>query len=334
MKIISYIVPVYNAEKYLSQCIESILSQKSTDIELILVDDGSTDGSLQICNEYKAKDSRVVVIHKENGGVSSARNKGLEAAHGKYIRFIDSDDKIGENDEIALVKNNTSDWIIGGALVLNENETVVRKLSFYDVGVYKPCMLLYKMDCSTKKLILHYVWNHFYKREIIEIGKLRFDEAISLGEDFLFNISYFNMCCSIQCISTNICCYYKRGNACLTGVFKKDELSRRRKMDNALLSLYGNNGLLEKKKNILNLMLGEIAFVSLLKVRLPLPKKTYRERLLFICQMFDSEYQQLILTYLSSDTCKGFSKGVERFLIKLKLKRLFYMFEKLKYKFS
>lgn len=91
---VSIIVPVYNVEKYLSKCIESILNQTLNDFELILVNDGSTDNSAKICEEYRIKDSRIILINKENGGLSSARNAGLDIAKGKYIGFVDSDDFI------------------------------------------------------------------------------------------------------------------------------------------------------------------------------------------------------------------------------------------------
>ena len=91
---ISVIVPVYNVERYIRQCVESILEQTYADLEIILVDDGSTDGSGSICDEYKLKDNRVVVIHKCNGGLSEARNAGLDIARGEYIGFVDSDDYI------------------------------------------------------------------------------------------------------------------------------------------------------------------------------------------------------------------------------------------------
>ena len=89
---ISIIIPVYNVEKYLRRCLNSIINQTYKDIEIILVDDGSTDNSGKICDEYKEKDNRIVVIHKENGGLSDARNAGIDIAKGKYIGFIDSDD--------------------------------------------------------------------------------------------------------------------------------------------------------------------------------------------------------------------------------------------------
>lgn len=94
MPTISIIVPVYNVEAYLCRCIDSILAQTFTDFELILVDDGSPDNCSSICDEYAKKDSRIVVVHKENGGLSDARNTGLDIAKGEYIGFVDSDDFI------------------------------------------------------------------------------------------------------------------------------------------------------------------------------------------------------------------------------------------------
>ena len=94
---ISVIVPVYNTEKYLHRCVDSILAQTFTDFELLLIDDGSTDSSGAICDESAQKDSRVRVFHKENGGVSSARNLGLDKAKGKWVTFVDSDDWIKES---------------------------------------------------------------------------------------------------------------------------------------------------------------------------------------------------------------------------------------------
>ena len=94
---ISIIVPVYKVEKYLKKCVDSILAQTFSDFELILVDDGSPDNSGRICDDYAKKDARVRVVHKQNGGLSSARNAGIEVAKGKYLGFVDSDDYIAED---------------------------------------------------------------------------------------------------------------------------------------------------------------------------------------------------------------------------------------------
>ena len=117
MTAISIIVPVYNAEKTLPRCIDSILAQTFTDYELILVDDGSSDGSLSVCSAYAARDSRIRVLHQENAGVSAARNAGLDAAAGKYIMFCDSDDEV-EPEWCALlhqeIEAHPDSWVLCG----------------------------------------------------------------------------------------------------------------------------------------------------------------------------------------------------------------------------
>ena len=116
----SVIVPVYNAEKTLQRCVDSILAQTFEDFELILINDGSKDQSGDICDEYAAKDSRVKTVHKTNGGVSSARNAGLRIAQGEYIAFIDSDDYI-DNDYLLGFKHYDADLIISGAKLISIN---------------------------------------------------------------------------------------------------------------------------------------------------------------------------------------------------------------------
>ena len=103
-KLISVIIPIFNVEKFLTACIDSVLNQTYENIEIILIDDGSTDTCPQICDKYEKKDSRVTVIHKENGGISSARNAGLDASHGEYIYFLDGDDYIDKYSFEILMK--------------------------------------------------------------------------------------------------------------------------------------------------------------------------------------------------------------------------------------
>ena len=113
---ISVLVPVYNTNQYLPRCIDSILGQSFTDFELLLIDDGSTDGSAKICDAYAEKDSRIRVLHKENGGVSSARNLGLNEAKGEWVVFVDSDDWISDNCIKLLtepLRNKEFDIVVG-----------------------------------------------------------------------------------------------------------------------------------------------------------------------------------------------------------------------------
>ena len=129
--VVSIIVPVYNAEKFLRRCIDSILAQTYTDFELLLIDDGSKDSSGSICDKYAAKDERIRVFHKENGGVSSARNLGLDHAQGEWVTFVDADDYIEENFLKSFEGNLDADLVVGNAVLIN-NEN---RMSIIDVGL-------------------------------------------------------------------------------------------------------------------------------------------------------------------------------------------------------
>ena len=204
---ISVIVPVYNAERYLKRCVESILMQTYSNLEVILVDDGSTDNSGKICDDYLKVDSRVRVIHKANGGVSSARNYGLEVAIGKYVTFVDSDDWI-ENDAIEILYN-----------LLVKNKAECSCFSFYiDKKHYiQECKqngnTVKVLDSSTaiefalsNNKFSGYVWNKLYSLHIIREKAICFDENISICEDLLFNIKYL-VCCN-KVIYNNIQKYH------------------------------------------------------------------------------------------------------------------------------
>lgn len=126
----SIIVPVYNVETYLDRCVTSLIKQTYKDIEIILVDDGSTDSSSQICDKYKAADNRIQVIHKKNGGLSDARNKGLQIASGEYIFFVDSDDYIDFNTckNFSYYASLGYDVLIGDAITVNGNSNLAHKI--------------------------------------------------------------------------------------------------------------------------------------------------------------------------------------------------------------
>lgn len=184
---ISIIVPVYNVEQYLKKCIDSILSQTFTNFELILVDDGSTDESGKICDYYARLDNRVKVIHKENGGLSSARNVGLEVAKGKYIGFVDSDDYISkfmfQKLYESLVENNCDISICDYTEVFQDNGTI------YNEKVGGGKLILNNIEALEKiykeKGWLYVVaWNKLYKKElfnglIFPVGKVHEDEMIA-----------------------------------------------------------------------------------------------------------------------------------------------------------
>lgn len=193
-QIISIIVPVYNTEKYLRECIESILNQTYKHFELILVDDGSTDSSWKICLEYQQTDKRVRAFHKENTGVSATRNWGLSKANGEYISFCDSDDIIKANlYEILLDKlvEYNVDRVCGGYEYLYSGRKLYCKARMAD-GLYQMKDILPVMidDGTMSGFLFSGVCNSIFKNEIISKNNIRFVESVKYNEDGLFSFEY------------------------------------------------------------------------------------------------------------------------------------------------
>lgn len=175
---VSIIVPVYNAEQYIRRCLDSICQQTFTDFELILVDDGSTDGSGAICDEYAVKDSRICVIHKTNEGVSIARNAGLDKAHGEWIVFVDSDDYLLPDGLSLLYENVTltsADCLLAGSRVIQNNR--IRDF-------IKPTS---QSSNNVLKNIYHNaLWAYIFKSSIIQKNNIRFVPNLAYSEDQVF----------------------------------------------------------------------------------------------------------------------------------------------------
>lgn len=187
-ELISIIVPVYNVENYLAECIESIIRQTHRNLEIILVDDGSTDQSGSICETYKEKDSRIVVIHKQNEGLSEARNNGMDIAKGEYIAFVDSDDFIHlKMYEFLLqaIKDQDADVSSCGYLAFQDGtkpeDTVGNVNSYSFQKVENRIQYLHNFLSGDFE---HYVWKALYKKDFIQ--KIRFEKGKRV-EDIMFS---------------------------------------------------------------------------------------------------------------------------------------------------
>lgn len=210
---LSIIIPIYNSEKYLDECINSILSQEFQDFELILVDDGSSDRSPLICDKYSKQDTRISVIHTKNGGVSKARNHGIERSTGIYIAFVDADDMVNPRMYSTLYNKaiqTNSDLILCG---YKEIASSYSKDIKYNLPLEKMNrdhviqQLLYSDFIGNN--IINSPCNKLYKRDIIIKSHLRFTDR-RRGEDWLFNIQYIELCSSA--IYIDECLYHYRRN--------------------------------------------------------------------------------------------------------------------------
>lgn len=216
--LISIIVPVYNAENTLERCVDSIIEQTYSNIEIILINDGSKDKSLSICNKLKLNNKNIKVIDSINKGVSSARNIGIKHAAGKYIMFVDSDDyvdsrwceglySIVEKNKFCICNIYCVDYATNNIYIENNINEKIKKLhinEFYEV---------YKLR------LLNQPYNKIYEKEIINKYNIRFDENLSLGEDLLFNLDYLQKCNEIEIVNDRTYFYIKGQNDSLCNKF-------------------------------------------------------------------------------------------------------------------
>lgn len=233
-KKISVIVPIYNTEQYLERCVDSILAQTYTNLEIILVDDGSKDSSPEICDRYGQTDNRVKVVHKQNGGLSSARNAGLDVATGDYVGFVDSDDYISK-EMYAVLANalNESDCEISNAMYVRVDE----------FGNTRPSKVPHDADKEilseqfVRELMLHTgdvsVCTKLFKTELFD--GLRFPEG-KLNEDLLFMLKVFETVQRVAFVAHKGYFYFTRSGSTSSGYGK------------AVIDMVGNS--LEAKKTV------------------------------------------------------------------------------------
>ena len=219
MELISVIVPVYNVESYVAECIESIQNQTYMNLEIILVNDGSTDASGDICDQYAAYDERIQVIHKENAGVSAARNTGIESANGDYIGFVDSDDYIAPTmyeDMLKLMAEHDLD-IIECTAFRNNGDTNIEGCNDGSLEIFNrdEALKMAMYDCFVA------VWSQLYKRRVIS------DVRFPVGRKFEDSaVSYLFIANTKRVGHINRCLYYYRLNPNSTTQTSFDPKSR------------------------------------------------------------------------------------------------------------
>lgn len=206
---ISVIIPIYNIANYLPKCINSILNQTFEDFELLLIDDGSTDDSVKICNSFAKVDRRVLVVQKENGGVSSARNLGIKKATGEYIAFIDGDDYVSSDYLEKLIKPH-SDLCICGGCYAKPDGSVLNEL--YPINDDISLISDEKILCWFEKGLMYSVWGRLFRLSIILDHNILFDENTTRGEDTIFMFRYIDYCKKAVFLSEKLYFYVKYVN--------------------------------------------------------------------------------------------------------------------------
>ena len=219
--LISVIIPVYNVEKDLKKCIDSIVNQTYKNLEIILINDGSKDNSAEICRQYAEKDDRIIFVSRENRGVSATRNEGIDLAHGDYFSFIDSDDYL-EPDAyeylLNIVSKHNVDAVNYEHFITFPDREIIHKLADSDYGLFDKKGAQYQLLCNVA-----FAWNKLFSKKIIE--NVRFDEGILRGEDSLFSSIAFSKADKVWFDSRPLLHYVQSEESAVRGVFRSSQLT-------------------------------------------------------------------------------------------------------------
>ena len=226
---VSVVVPVYNVEKYLSRCIDSLIGQSYSNIEILLVDDGSKDSSLSICKKYEAMDPRVRVFHKDNEGLGLTRNYGIKRATGEYITFIDSDDYLTPNAIKVIVEKaiaTDADVVIASHYYKNKAQEVALEERLYCETEIKEILMVHMMGNNGNQLdaLSYTAWGKLYKKELFDKNNLTFpSERKLIWEDLAFSVNAYQLCKKVYVSHTPIY-YYCFNEGSLTHTYKPNKL--------------------------------------------------------------------------------------------------------------
>lgn len=301
--LISVIIPAYNAKKRIDKTIQSIISEYKYNLELIIINDGSTDNTREIIERYARHDTRITVKNITNHGVSYARNLGVDLANGEWVYFIDSDDTVNSSLFELTYTYKTVDMIVFGAwyenLVSNTSDIVgpvdALLLSQEEIQKY-----LFQMDKKHKPVIFNYVWNRLFRKSIIKRYCLKFDENLTLGEDFVFICNYFKHINSVAFVSTPFYHYYIWNSTSLARKFYPDEASRRVIMQNSFLDVLSYYSLDKSLEHVFKQIEGEYCFSGIGRVvddnctLIPL-----KDKLRYIASFFNDNNIDYMCCYLN-----------------------------------
>lgn len=262
MPLVTLIVPVYNAKRYLRRCLDSVAEQTFTDMEVLLLNDGSKDDSLAICREYEEKDGRFRVIDKENTGVSDTRNLGMRLARGKYLQFMDSDDWLTPDATESLVEaaeREQCDLVIADFYRVN-GKRYAEKKHIRNMEVMTREEFAMEMAKDPADFYYGVMWNKLYCREIVEAHSLCCDTSLNWCEDFLFNLSFIRYADRIRAIQKPVYYYMKRkGSLVMTEAVSLDAMKVRLELLEHYKDLYQSMDLYEEHKLKINAFVVAIA---------------------------------------------------------------------------
>lgn len=339
MKLITIVVPIYNVEKYIRRCLDSILNQTFTNYEVLMIDDGSTDSSSEICDEYQKKYSNFKAIHKQNGGLGYARNTGIENANGDYIVFIDGDDYISnnhiENIFMEIEKNKADACYCGYTRYLRdgkkvENPHVYAKRTFQGEEIKTkliPKMCGKKNDGSDG--IEMSVCMAIFSSNIIKKHNLKFySEREVLSEDILFNIDFYSKSDKIS-ICDDVGYFYCDNEGSLTTTYRADRFKRQKSLTKELIKRTKEMGIFDLCEERLYTTFIAISRYSIKleqKFYKQIGKKTAKDNIRNICK--DEMLKDILKTYDNSKV--QFKSRIVNYLVKYEKVNLLWLVMSLK----
>ena len=262
MPLVTLIIPIYNAERYLRRCLDSVMEQSFWDMEVLLMNDGSTDKSVDICREYEQKDTRFHVIDKENTGVSDTRNTAMKLAKGKYLQFMDSDDWLTPDATEALVRaaeEGQCDMVIADFYRVNGKRYVEKKhIRRKEIMTREE----FAMEMADDPADFYYgvMWNKLYRRKIVEEHQLKCDTSMNWCEDFLFNLQFIRHGECFRALQKPVYYYMKRkGSLVATEAISVDGVKVKFELLEKYKDLYQSMGLYEENKLKINSYIVAIA---------------------------------------------------------------------------
>lgn len=309
--ILSVIIPVYNGEKYLERLIKVLKEQTFQKFEVLFIDDGSTDDTYRLCRNYAVQYSHVRLIHTENNGVSHARNIGIKEAKGKWIQFMDVDDIIHNNMFSTFYKaleDSGSDMAVCGC-IRRDAETKAEVLCGPEenrpVNGKELIQLFAQMKMEQRYWLLDYIWNKWYKRELIESCHIRFPENLSLGEDFVFNAQYFQHISSLEILSD--CCYeYEVHESGLVSRFQETPWDDRKILYDKQRELYRSMGIWDSSRREIRRQYGQIFWGDIRRINSRNCHYNGKEKQQYIKKMISSDLYDMMLEYLQSRQGKAY----------------------------
>lgn len=223
-ELVSVIIPIYNVEKYLKKSVKSVIDQTYSNLEIILVDDGSKDSCYKLCEELKKEDKRIIVIHKENGGLSDARNRGIDVAKGKYLFFLDSDDYIEKNTIKILydtLKTDGTDMVVFDFIKIFDTGEIIQENTTINAHDIIDANVLLKGIVQDKNWRYVPAWNKLYKREIWT--SLRFPKG-KLHEDEFVIHKILDKCERVSIIPNKLLYYVQRSGSIMNNISDKNRI--------------------------------------------------------------------------------------------------------------